>query len=332
VDGPPSDFRLLRHHSYEYAPADRLAVWREIVARKLLRVEVEPLTLPFQIEATLRVLPGLRVGFAAFGASINRRTQEIVAQDNDDVFLLISLEGEVTVAQKDAELALNEGDCSFMSCKQEGNFIRSSYGGVLCARFERNALSLRVPNIDECMGRVIRRETEALRMLTTYLRSLDDNQGLKSEKLREMVVNQIYDLAALVLMPFSDRATLERDDGIGARRLRAVKKHITQNLAQAALSLNDAAAACQLSARQVQRLFAGEGTTFSQYLLNKRLARVHTALTDRRQANRSIGEIVLASGFGDVSHFNRAFRRRYGLAPSDLRHGETTELAGTTTD
>jgi AraC-like DNA-binding protein len=28
---------------------------------------------------------------------------------------------------------------------------------------------------------------------------------------------------------------------------------------------------------------------------------------------------VLAAGFGDLSHFHRSFRRRYGATPSDVR-------------
>jgi AraC-like DNA-binding protein len=33
----------------------------------------------------------------------------------------------------------------------------------------------------------------------------------------------------------------------------------------------------------------------------------------------SITDIAFASGFGDVSHFNRVFRRRYGDTPSGVR-------------
>jgi AraC-like DNA-binding protein len=36
-------------------------------------------------------------------------------------------------------------------------------------------------------------------------------------------------------------------------------------------------------------------------------------------AERSITAIAYESGFGDLSHFNRAFRRRYGETPSEVR-------------
>ena len=32
-----------------------------------------------------------------------------------------------------------------------------------------------------------------------------------------------------------------------------------------------------------------------------------------------IGAIALEAGFGDISHFNRRFKQRYAMTPSDLR-------------
>jgi AraC-like DNA-binding protein len=71
--------------------------------------------------------------------------------------------------------------------------------------------------------------------------------------------------------------------------------------------------------RHVQRLFEAEGTTFTEYLLEQRLARVHRMLTDPRRALDKISTLAFDAGFPHLSYFNRAFRRRYGVAPSDLR-------------
>jgi AraC-like DNA-binding protein len=42
-------------------------------------------------------------------------------------------------------------------------------------------------------------------------------------------------------------------------------------------------------------------------------------LTDRRRADRSIASIAFESGFGDLSYFNRTFKRFYGSPPSEIR-------------
>ena len=46
---------------------------------------------------------------------------------------------------------------------------------------------------------------------------------------------------------------------------------------------------------------------------------VRDVLRDPRFAERTITAIAYEAGFGDLSYFNRAFRRRYGETPSDVR-------------
>jgi AraC-like DNA-binding protein len=71
----------------------------------------------------------------------------------------------------------------------------------------------------------------------------------------------------------------------------------------------------------VRKLFESEDTSFTQFVLGQRLARAHALLSDPHFADRSIAALALEAGFGDLSYFNRAFRRRYGDAPSEMRAG-----------
>ena len=48
-------------------------------------------------------------------------------------------------------------------------------------------------------------------------------------------------------------------------------------------------------------------------------------LLDSRYAHLTIAQLAYSNGFNDISYFNRAFRRRFGVTPSDLR-----EVAGKT--
>ena len=71
--------------------------------------------------------------------------------------------------------------------------------------------------------------------------------------------------------------------------------------------------------RYVQMLFESEGTTFSEYVLEQRLTRAHRMLTDLGLRNWTISAIAFEVGFGNLSYFNRVFRRRFGATPSDVR-------------
>lgn len=318
LDPPPDDFRLLRFRSDEVPASHRLVAWREIIGRKLLRMEIEPLPgPPFHVDASLRVLDGIRFGTSAFSASFFRRTRDLVDADNDDFFLIVNMEGTLTVSEPSGEIVLNEGDGYFMSCKDEKNFIRPATGRLLGVRFGRAALTDVVPNIADCTNKFIPRSVSALRLLTVYLRDLDDNQKLTEADLRALVIRQIYELAGFILSPFC--VSQAKKPSAGTTRLQTIKSYVAENFKEHKLSIVDVAAAHGLSERQVQRSFEGEATTFSLYLLNKRLEHVHMALSDPRRAHRSISEIAASCGFNDISYFNRAFRQRYNRSPSQVR-------------
>lgn len=82
-----------------------------------------------------------------------------------------------------------------------------------------------------------------------------------------------------------------------------------------------AAVATQLgiTPRYVHMLMKQTGRTFCRHLLEKRLERAAALLRDPQWHRRTITDVAAAVGFNDLAHFSRAFRRRYGAAPSDVR-------------
>lgn len=88
------------------------------------------------------------------------------------------------------------------------------------------------------------------------------------------------------------------------------------------LSLSDLAARARLSARQLSRAFQSAfGVAPMVYYRNLRL---DVARRLMRQTGLSLTEIALATGFANSAHFSRAYRGRFGTAPS----GDRLPLAG----
>jgi AraC-like DNA-binding protein len=98
-----------------------------------------------------------------------------------------------------------------------------------------------------------------------------------------------------------------------------IKSEITANLWRDNLSVGEIAIRQRVTPRYVQMLFEEEGTTFTEFVLEARLHRVHRLLADPRLADHSISTISFDVGFGDLSYFNKTFRRRFGRTPSDVR-------------
>ena len=87
----------------------------------------------------------------------------------------------------------------------------------------------------------------------------------------------------------------------------------------------------RVTPRYVRKLFEGEGVTFSEFVLAQRLARARRMLTDPRHDAETISAIAFACGFGDLSYFNRVFRRHFAATPTAVReaarHGEAVTAA-----
>ncbi len=316
---PPSDFRLLRFWSDDYPAARRLTAWSDTLSHMLLRAKVEKLDeAPFHVDACLRALPGVHFGAGLWGPSITRRTRDIVAADPDGFYLLINTEGPLQIRLGEEQILLEEGDAIFLTCAQTVEIKRPIAGRLTCARVDSVRFKALVPDADHRGGQVVRSGNEALRALTTFLRNMDDNQALTGALMRGLVIAYIFDLLALTLNSSRDAANAHLTASPSAAKLHAIQHFITEDLEDQELSIGRTAAN-RMSARQVQRLFESCETTFSEFLLSMRLQYVHAVLTDLRQAHRSISDIALAAGFGDVSYFNRAFRNHYGASPTAIR-------------
>jgi AraC-like DNA-binding protein len=74
----------------------------------------------------------------------------------------------------------------------------------------------------------------------------------------------------------------------------------------------------QCSERYVHRLFARTGQSVGEHINDRRITASMRELLDARR-KRTIAEIAFASGFRDISHFNRLFKRRNGATPREFR-------------
>jgi transcriptional regulator GlxA family with amidase domain len=153
----------------------------------------------------------------------------------------------------------------------------------------------------------------------SYARFLASEKTLSNPELAWMAATHLRDLFALVVGASRDAGFVAEGRGLRAARLQAIKRLVTDRLGDGGLSVGAVAARHRVSPRYVQRLFEGEGTTFTEYVLEQRLARVRAMLDDPRYAGWTVTAIALAAGFGDLSHFNRCFRRCYGASPTELR-------------
>ena len=324
-----NDFTI-SHFSTEALPeSQRVAVLRDFVGPVVARLDIEPLgDGPLHFEIAGRVSPELAISTLAFSALRTQRTRALIADGNDNCSLAWLRSPGNTVVHRGNELVPREGEATLLSMSDP--FTAASVSGIstgATVSVPRKALTAMVPRLEDRFGAELIPDSEPMRLLKGYIGVLDQQQ-MANPGLRRLVIAHVHDLVALALGATRDAAEFARGRGLRAARLHAIKADISASLGEHGLSLTTTAARHRITPRYVQALLEGDGTTFSQFLLDERLARVHRMLCDPLQAPRNVSAIAYEAGFGDLSHFNRAFRRRYGATPSEVRAATKRERSG----
>src|SRR6476661_1990053 len=321
----PDGFSTIRFSTADLPEKDRVAMWREHYGRMSMKLDIEPINdAPLECAILIRVLPGVQIMSTAMSPSRITRTREFLADGNGDLTFIINQSGSVVTQSRGRDVVLREGDAVLMSTGEVKVFDRPVHGGSLSFRIPRSILSAIVPDVDDVVMQLIPQKTEALKLLAGYAAPLFNDIALATPEFRRTAVNHLHDLVALALGAARDGVAAGH--AIPAARLRMAKSYIVENSSRRELSVGAVAAHLGLTPRNLQRLFESEGTTFSEFLLLQRLSRAHRMLTEPRLAQNPVGSIAYDAGFGDLSYFNRSFKRRFGMTPRDVRNDGTKLL------
>jgi AraC-like DNA-binding protein len=306
------DYASFHLSTRELPPLKRLPAIREVFEQMVrLDISAEP---GHPIEMTVHAAPGLRriKMLSSLTARLERPAQ-MLADGEDTICLMMKTGGRMSLAQRQQEAVLQVGDGALLVYREPAvlQFVNATY---LAVRVPFSALAGVADDVEAAAARCIPRDTEALCLLRAYLANLP--ASIADPQLGRLSATHVYDLIALAIGATAEGRQLASQRGIRAARLQAIKADLIQD---AELSLDKLAARQGISPRYVQMLFEETGTTFSDFALERRLDVARSMLTSPRCATWSVTTVALEAGFNDLSYFNRRFKRRYGMTPSDVR-------------
>ena len=297
---------------------ERPARLREFFERLGVRYSATPTGDPIEIDVRLRALPGVQLMSGRLQGACYRRTREN-GDPTDDVAFVVNLGGSHLISQRGREVVLGNAEATLTSLTDPLDTSARPPSSFLVLRAPWPQLAPLVAGGRDNILRRIPGDAPALRLLADYVNIAWKEQTLASHDLQAPIVSHLYELMALALGATRDAAQAAQGGGMRAARLHSIKRDIASHLHRPDLSVSMIAARHGCTERFVQRLFETEGRTFTEYVLAQRLARARQLLTDPRRAGEKISALAHDCGFGDVSYFNRMFRRHHGLVPSEAR-------------
>jgi AraC-like DNA-binding protein len=309
----------MQHFSTDDIPArDRMAVVHEFIGRHVAGRQFKPLSDDVRIEIAAFNLPEqVTVGTGSYSPIVGRRTRALTADGRDGYLLAINDRDHEFSADGRPPILVPAGDLVLIHDGISSEF-RLPQITVKVLSLERSRLARLVPRIDMNAFYHIPATAPGAQLVGGYTELVHRNQPL-GDKARQVVASHFHDLVALVLDGFVQGGAGWGEGGIRAARLELVKKEILDRLRDPELNIDTVARSQAVTPRYIQRLFEAESLTFSEFLRDGRLELAFRLLNDTDPGRSTVSAIAYDAGFHDLSNFNRVFRRRYGVTPSEVR-------------
>jgi AraC-like DNA-binding protein len=321
--------RRARISTDAFPEAKRLQMWREVYGRGIAAVNIEPIgDTPFHAEVTFNQLPGISIAAGSRSPAHYRVSRELATRAKDLIAISVLRSGRASATQFGKELISGVGSASVIAPLDPSTSTMLTEGSFVTLLLPLPMIARRAPHYTQAFGRPIPSSNAALRLLTRYVDIVATDDSATHPAIARSASEHMLDLAALALGAHGDYAEVARLRGGTAARLTAIKSDILTALGDSELSTEAIAIRHGISPRYVRKLFEQDGSSFSAFVLGERLTKAHRMLVDQSFGHLNIAQIAHESGFGDVSYFNRAFRRHFGARPSDFREAAKSVWRG----
>ena len=304
--------------------AARAAAVRELHERASLAGKIEPLEpLPnrtIRVDIAKVALRGLGLMSGTLcGVRQAARPRSSVSGD-DDLLLAVNWGGVSIAQQDDLELTLRDGDAMLATRGPAGFAINRPVAARFVGfRVPRGAVASLIGTLDSAPIQLLPHGSGVPALLVNYANAIIGGEPLRTPELRRLAVTHIHDLIAVALGATREAQAIAEGRGLAAARFRAVMADIAAHLGDNDLSAVTVARRQGVTPRYIHKFLEKEGQSFSAIVLDRRLAHAHRLLSGTSPTLHSISSVAFGVGFGDLSYFNRTFRRRYGVTPSEIR-------------
>ncbi|MER5210582.1 helix-turn-helix domain-containing protein [Streptomyces sp. NPDC002838] len=297
---------------------ERLEFWHDAVLATLVGLDIS--TEAGTVDATMRTdrLGELQITTVDCDPGEIHRAPRFVARgDGKQVFVALQCSGTTQVEQDGRYTELRPGDLAFFESTRP-------YRMRFPQRFQQKIFAVPrrlVGQPEAALGRITARAMRPAGGLATLLSPFMSRLADTSESYSGPVAERLADSAVGLLAAAAAQQLGVEPAGLpGADRvlLLRIQRFVRWHLAEPGLTPAVIARAHGISVRYLHRLFEQEGTTVGRWIRRLRLQECRRELTGAA----SVGGVARRWGFSGTAHFGRAFRREYGISPTDWLQGE----------
>lgn len=297
--------------------------WREEVCRGFCRLDAEPSTAD-RIDCRVEIAQVSSLSMARAAGTSGRflRTRNLLSDSCDDLVLINATSGDVHAMQQGRSVELRQSQMCLMDMSVQCEVALDDGNQFTVIRIPRRELLSICPRAEDMLSTPLLHNPGIRELIERYF-ALSVGVAASLDAVgQQLTARHMVDLVALLLRTGDDETRPALPRGYSAARLQIIQAQVLERLDDSSLTIASVAERNGLSPKQVQRLFERAGTTFTAFVLEQRLLLARRLLSNPGTRQDKIGTIAYAAGFGDLSYFNRGFRRRFGVTPSEWRDAQ----------
>ncbi|SMF17622.1 AraC-binding-like domain-containing protein [Xaviernesmea oryzae] len=297
-------------------PAGRLDFWNQLCCETLTETYVDTDVDGFRAEMWRWSIGDLAMIRPRSDASVVRRSPFASKRGERSVVLHFQHNGRSRFSHQYRQAELGVGDFVLSDAEAGYKFDLSPDHELLVVEMPRAPLEERLSSLSDKLNCRLPGTSPGGRLFREFLLSLwrQGHQGDGDLDLQKGISSVFFDMLALAVHGATTPVRNEAEHWPLRTHLLGL---VELRLCEPDLRTTTLAEALGVSPRTIQNVFAAMGTTPSNYILERRLARA----ADLLRADRSmpVTSIAYELGFNDSAYFARCFRRRFGTSPSGWR-------------
>ena len=308
---------MLAHHfaTQQLPKARQLEAWQAWYDTIFDVTPKQPSNDDFIATNSTWTVPGLTLSQVTSPASTVNRTKSSIRHNSVDHWVItLSKQSVRDVATRGATFEAAPGTPFIFSFGEEISINRGQEDSRLQLILARDNFQAIAPVIDAARGFAL--TSPAARLLVDYIRLLEQSMPTLDDEAASRLANAVQAMLLACLTPTAESRSAASDQ-IRLTLMERVRRTVRRNLRSPSLGLAKLCREAGTSRSQLYRLLESEGGV-AHYILRRRLSESFSMLSDARN-DLPIGQVAEMLCFSDASSFTRAFRREFGISPSDVR-------------
>ena len=289
---------------------DRVALWADALTTVCGPLCTDPLGATLDGAMTFGPIGRLQIGHITVSRHRIGLTPELARAERHPVAKVIIQTAGVSVYEQRGEcVTLTPGDGLVYDVSQPHAITSTETTEHFVVTVPHDLVAGRGLRLDRLSAQRFSARTGVGRLAADLIHSTFGELATISPECED---NLAASLLSLIFLPLPNEAAHTHE----ALRYR-IESYIRDQIRDPELSIEKIAGALRCSKRYLHMAFAASDRSITDHIWTTRLDGCRGDLA--RRSDQTISEIAFAWGFSSSAHFSRAFRKRFGVTPSEFR-------------